>query len=511
MNTDHIDKTNLETASNQLWEILVPHLKHLSPEDFKVVELAFITMVDAHGQQRRKSGEFYVIHPTMACIILCDIGLDKDTLAACLLHDVPEDTTTTLKDLSKNFSAEIVFLVEGVTKLSKVRYYGSEEYIENLQRMLMAMSKDLRVILIKLADRLHNLQTLDHVAPEKQRRIALESVEVYAPIAERLGINFMRSEIEDASFPFLYPEEYQKYILESDLEIKARTEELDNVEIKTKEMLKQEEIADYKIKARAKKYYSIYKKIQDKHHDIGDIYDLMALRIIVPKVEDCYSVLSILHRHFTPMDCRLKDYIKLPKQNGYQSIHTTVRDPVTGFVFEFQIRTEEMNTFAEYGIAAHWAYKNKGKDDFLNMANFDWLDNALKLGTEGWSEEEYMRYMKLDLFKDRIFVMTPQNDPIDLPEGATTLDFAFKIHDQIGSKAMMAKINGKTASLDTQLKNGDIVTIITQKNQKPTRDWLAMVKTVNAARHIRQILRKSGEKLPTKQYITDRKGKVKLV
>ncbi len=507
----NINKKNLEIASNQLWDLLITHLSHLSSEDLKIVELAFITMVDAHSEQRRKSGEFYIIHPTMACIILCDMGLDKDTLAACLLHDVPEDTKVKLKDLYKNFNAEIVFLVEGVTKLSKVRYYGSEEYIENLQRMLMAMSKDLRVILIKLADRLHNLQTLDHVAPEKQRRIALESVEIYAPIAERLGINFMRSEIEDASFPFLYPEEYQKYILESDLEIKSRIEELTNVEIKTKEILEQEGIKNYKIKARAKKYYSIYKKVQDKRHEIGNIYDLMALRIIVPKIEDCYSTLSILHRHFAPIDSRFKDYIKLPKQNGYQSIHTTVRDPATGFIFEFQIRTDEMNTFAEYGVAAHWAYKNKGKEDFLHMANFDWLENALKLGTEDWSEEEYMRYMKLDLFKDRIFVMTPQNDPIDLPEGATTLDFAFKIHDQIGAKAMMAKINGKTASLDTQLKNGDIVTIVTQKNQKPSRDWLQMVKTVNAARHIRQILRKQGEKLPTKQFKETRRGAIKLV
>lgn len=501
MKTTGIDTQNLETASNQLWSILMLHLGHMSRDDLAIIELAFITMVHSHDDQRRKSGEFYIVHPVEACIILCKIGLDKDTLAACLLHDVPEDTTTTLKDLSKIFGSEIVFLVEGVTKLSKVRYYGSEEYIGNLQRMLVAMSKDLRVIIIKLADRLHNLRTLEHVKPEKQRRIALESVEVYAPIAERLGINYLRGEIEDASFPYLYPQEYQKYISESDLEIQSRSNGLSLVEKKTRNILKEEGVLDYKLQGRAKKYYSIYKKITDRHKDYKDIYDLIALRVITPDIESCYSVLASLHRGFNPLKGRLKDYIKNPKANGYQSIHTTVEDEETGFIFEFQIRTEEMNTFAEYGIAAHWAYKNKGnknKQDFLNMANFDWLEKALKLGTEGWSESEYMRYMKLDLFQDRIFVMTPHNDPIDLPEGATCLDFAFKIHDQVGAKAIMAKVNGKTTNLDSVLRNGDIVQIITHKNQKPTRNWLQMVKTVNAARHIRQILRKQGQMFPTK-------------
>lgn len=498
MKTIGIDTNNLDTATDQLWNILLLHLGHISKDDLEIIELAFITMVDSHKDQRRKSGEFYIIHPVEACIILCKIGLDKDTLAACLLHDVPEDTATTLKDLSKIFSSEIVFLVEGVTKLSKVRYYGSEEYIDNLQRMLMAMSKDLRVIIIKLADRLHNLRTLEHVKPEKQRRIALESVEIYAPIAERLGINYLRGEIEDAAFPFLYPEEYQKYISESDLEIQSRSNGLSIVEKKTKNIFKDEGIIDYKLQGRAKKYYSIYKKIHERNKDYKDIYDLIALRVVTVDIESCYSVLAALHRYFNPLVGRLKDYIKTPKANGYQSIHTTVEDEETGFIFEFQIRTNEMNTFAEYGVAAHWAYKNKGKQDFLHMANFDWLENALKLGTEGWSEEEYMRYMKLDLFQDRIFVMTPRNDPINLPEGATCLDFAFKIHDQVGAKAIMAKVNGKTTNLDSTLRNGDIVQIITHKNQKPTRNWLQMVKTVNAARHIRQILRKQGQKFPTK-------------
>jgi GTP diphosphokinase / guanosine-3',5'-bis(diphosphate) 3'-diphosphatase len=489
-----IDKNDLNLASNQLWNILKLHLDYLSLDDRKIVELAFITMVDAHDQQRRKSGEFYIIHPVSACIILTRFGIDKDTLAACLMHDVPEDTSTTLKDLSQIFSSEIVFLVEGVTKLSKIKYQGNNEYVDNLQRMFVAMSKDLRVILIKLADRLHNLRTLNHVNEAKQRRIALESVEIYAPIAERLGISYFRGEIEDAAFPYIYPEHYQKYISESNVVIESRKQILKRIELKVSELLRDNHITNFKLLSRAKRYYSIYKKSLEKHRDIEDIYDLMALRIIVPTLEDCYNSLSTLHGKYTPLEGRLKDYIKAPKKNGYQSIHTTVKDEETGVIFEFQVRTEEMNSFAEYGIAAHWSYKNK--NDILQKGNYEWINELIKLGHDDWSESEYVRYVKLDLFKDRIFVITPNGDPIDLPEGGTALDFAFKIHDAIGAKAMMAKVNGKSVSLDSALNNGDMVEIITSKNQSPTRDWLKMVKTVNAARHIRQLLRKKGEKLP---------------
>jgi GTP diphosphokinase / guanosine-3',5'-bis(diphosphate) 3'-diphosphatase len=416
-------------------------------------------------------------------------------LSACLLHDVPEDTDVTLKDLSKIFSNEVVFLVEGVTKLSKVRYQGNKDYVDNLQRMFIAMSKDLRVILIKLADRLHNLRTLSYVKLEKQSRIALESVEIYAPIAERLGISFFRGEIEDAAFPYLYPEEFQKYISESDIEINSRSERLENIKSRTKMLLTEEGLSGFKIFGRAKKYYSIFKKVVAKKRIIRDIYDLIALRIIVENVEQCYEVLSILHRHFTPLPNRLKDYIKNPKINGYQSLHSTVKDEESGDIFEFQIRTDEMNEYAEYGVAAHWAYKEKNKD-FLKRGNYEWIHELLKLGAEDWSESEYLKFMKLDLFQDRIFVMTPKGDPIDLPQNSTPLDFAFKIHDQIGSKASIAKVNGSVVKLDAILRNGDMVEIITDKKQKPNRDWLNFVKTVNAARHIRQLLRKNGESLP---------------
>lgn len=490
-----IDKQDLSNASNQLWSILKPTLQYLPEDHQEIIELAFMTMVDAHGEQRRKSGEYYIIHPVAACLILAKIGIGKTTLSACLLHDVPEDTHVTLKDLSKIFSTEIVFLVEGVTKLSKVRYQGNKDYVDNLQRMFIAMSKDIRVILIKLADRLHNLRTLNHVKPEKQQRIALESVEIYAPIAERLGISFFRGEIEDAAFPYLFPEEFQRYISESDLEINSRADKLENIKSRASELLSCEGLSTFKIVGRAKKYYSIYKKVIEKKRIIRDIYDLIALRIVVEDVERCYEVLSILHRHFTPIPNRLKDYIKNPKVNGYQSLHSTVKDEVTGDIFEFQIRTAEMNEYAEYGVAAHWAYKDKNKD-FLKRGNYEWINELLKLGSEDWSESEYLKFMKLDLFQDRIFVMTPKGDPIDLPQNSTPLDFAFKIHDQIGSKASIAKVNDIVVKLDAILKNGDMIEIITDKKQKPNRDWLNFVKTVNAARHIRQLLRKNGERLP---------------
>jgi GTP diphosphokinase / guanosine-3',5'-bis(diphosphate) 3'-diphosphatase len=490
-----IDRENLQLASEQLWSTLKLNLSYLAEKDQELVELAFITMVDAHGEQRRKSGEFYIIHPVAACLILTKIGIGRTTLSACLLHDVPEDTHVSLKDLSKIFNNEIVFLVEGVTKLSKVRYQGNKDYVDNLQRMFIAMSKDLRVILIKLADRLHNLRTLNHVKPEKQQRIALESVEIYAPIAERLGISFFRGEIEDAAFPYLYPEEYQKYISESDIEINSRSERLQSIKERTTKLLNNEGLNNFHIIGRAKKYYSIFKKVVEKKKFIKDIHDLIAMRIVVDSIEQCYEVLSILHRHFEPLEGKLKDYIKKPKINGYQSLHSTVKDNETGDIFEFQIRTDEMNEYAEYGVAAHWAYKDKNKD-FLKRGNYEWIHELLKLGAEDWSESDYLKFMKLDLFQDRIFVMTPNGDPIDLPQNSTPLDFAFKIHDQIGSKASIAKVNGVVTKLDAILHNGDMIEIITDKKQKPNRDWLNFVKTVNAARHIRQLLRKNGERLP---------------
>jgi len=495
-----IDSKSLEKASSELWEILQSKINYLPKNDQKTVELAFIQMTLAHGEVRRKSGEFYIIHPTFATLILTDFHLDKDTLAACLLHDVPEDTNVTLKEIKNDFGAEIAFLVEGVTKLSQVRYQGEDRYSENLRRMFMAMSQDLRVIFIKLADRLHNLSTLKHVDISKQKRIAKESLEIYAPIAERLGMSYFRGAIEDACFPFIYPEIYKKFIFDSDLIIEKRQKTLDKISKKIKKILQKCKMPYSQIQGRAKKYYSLYKKIQEKKYGVEEVYDLVALRLITNSVEDCYEILACLHRHFEPIPGRIKDYILRPKLNGYQSLHTTVRDPENNLIFEIQIRTNQMNDFAEYGVAAHWAYKEKIEinkteqlENIISPQTYKWLSELIELGQENWGEEEYLKHVKLDLFQDRIFVMTPKNDPIDLPIGASPLDFAYKIHQCLGEKASMAKVNGEMVKLSSQLKNGDVVEIITDKRQKPNEKWLLWVKTTQAAKQIRHFLKKQNK------------------
>ncbi len=493
---NNIDRDNLENASSQLWSILQPKIQYLSVEDQNIVELAFTQMVLAHGEMRRKSGEFYIIHPVAACLTLCDIKLDKDTLAACLLHDVPEDTDVTLKDLSKDFSSEIVFLVEGITKLSVIKYKGEDRYAENLRRMFVAMSKDLRVIFIKLADRLHNLKTLKYVQPDKQYRIAMESLDIYAPIAEKLGINYFRGEIEDAAFPYVYPEEYKQILSISDLEIKKRTKLVDRIVKKTEKTLHEEQIPFLKIIGRPKKYFSIFKKVNFKGRSIDQVYDLVALRIVTDSVDSCYQILSVLHKHFEPVENRVKDYIARPKPNGYQSIHTVVRDPQLNLTFEFQIRTEEMHDYAEYGVAAHWAYKEdkkRDKEQFLDKENLKWISELVDLGKEKMSEDEYLKHVKLDLFNDRIFVLTPKNDVINLPKGGTPLDFAFKIHEEIGLHATMAKVNGEIVKLNQELPTGAVVEILTDKRKKPNQDWLQWVKTHTAIKHIRSALKRDKE------------------
>lgn len=497
LNSQQIISTdNLDLAAKQLWDILEPKISYLNPKDKEVVEMAFTQMVLAHGETRRKSGEFYIIHPVFACLTLAEMFLDKDTLAACLMHDVPEDTSVTLKDLAKDFSSEIVFLVEGVTKLSSVKYKGEDRYAENLRRMFVAMSKDLRVIFIKLADRLHNLKTLEFVKPEKRQRIALESIEIYAHLAERLGISYFRGEIEDTAFPYLYPEEYQKFLNDPDLNIQKREKELLKMIEKTKTILQEEKIDYKRITGRAKRYYSLYKKLLEKNKTLEDIYDLVALRLIVEDIPACYHVLSILHRRFEPLEGRIKDYIQRPKENGYQSLHTTVKDKETGIILEFQIRTQEMHDYAEFGVASHWSYKEKNKINKKNLAQivnpetYKWLSELIELGKQDWSEQEYLQHVKLNLFQDRIFVMTPQNDPISLPVGATALDFAYKIHREVGEHALMAKVNGEIVKLSDTLRNGDVVEIITSKNQKPKADWLKWIITSQARNQIKIFLRK---------------------
>jgi GTP diphosphokinase / guanosine-3',5'-bis(diphosphate) 3'-diphosphatase len=492
-----ISRDNLEIASKQLWEFLKPRLSYLSQIDLEQVEIAFMQMVEAHQEQRRKSGEYYIIHPASACITLADMKLDRDTLIAVLLHDVPEDTEVSLRELEKIFSREVIFLISGVTKLSSIKYQGEDRYAENLRRMFVAMSRDIRVIFIKLADRLHNLETLDALPPEKARRIALESLEIYAPIAERLGMGKFQDRLENLSFPYAYPQEYKALVEEVKQEYDIRQNVLEHIQKNIEHIFDQENITNIKIYGRAKKYYSLYKKL-GAGKTVDEVYDLIALRIITKDIASCYQVFSVIQSHFEPLENRVKDYIAKPKDNGYQSIHTTVRDKGTGTVFELQIRTEEMHEYCEYGVASHWSYKQKSDIEthsFIDTDKFKWIQDLVNLGKEPLSEEEYLQYVKLDLFQDQIFVMTPKGDAIRLIEGATALDFAFRIHQDIGRHASLAKVNGSPVKLSENLKNGDIVEIITDKKQKPHRDWLNMVKTPSAARTIRNNLRKQGVKL----------------
>lgn len=489
-----ISENSLDQAKNQLWVEFEQYLTYFDNHEKEFIELAFYQMCDAHDVQRRKSGEFYILHPVMAAITLCKIGLDKDTIAACLLHDVPEDTQVGISDIEKNFGKEVAFLVSGITKLGKVKYQGDQRYAENLRKMFVTMSQDLRVIFIKLADRLHNLQTLEHLPREKQQRIALESLEIYAPIAERLGMGKFRGEIEDLVFPFLYPERYKEFLQKSELKIDIRKGQVDNIIENIKLLLQNNHLSYESIQGRAKRYYSIYKKIVDRQIDLENMKDLVAIRIITKEIGECYEILSMITREFEIIPNSSKDYISHPKPNGYQSLHVSVIDPVSKVAFEIQIRTKLMHEFCEYGVAAHWAYKENrsasNTKQLLEPENLKWITELVELSQAKISDEEYLKKVKIDVFADRIFVLTPKNDVIDLQAGATVLDFAFMIHENIGSKAVMAKVNGNPVKLTQVLQSGDMVEIMTDKKQTPKQDWLNYVTTNQAAKKIRAILRK---------------------
>lgn len=492
-----IDNKSQELASRQLFELIAQKVAYLSQEDQNIVELAFWQMSEAHGEERRKSGEFYISHPVAVCLLLAEMKMDKDTLAGALLHDVPEDTSVGLDELKKVFSNEILFLISGVTKLSQIKYQGEDRYAENLRKMFVSMSRDLRVIFIKLADRIHNLSTLEALPPTKAKRIALESVEIYAPIAERLGMTHFKELIQEICFKYLYSSEYNQLISLSHVEFNRREKLMKQVSKKVEQILIKSKINYIKIYGRAKKYYSLHKKLKEKQ-SLDKIYDLVALRIITKNVGECYEILSLLHRNFELIGGRVKDYIENPKDNGYQSIHTTLHDNRIKFDFEVQIRTQEMHEFAEYGVASHWSYKQGVSietNSFLDKERMKWIGELLEIGKEKLSEEEYLKFIRLDLFKDRIFVMTPKGDAIDLPSGATALDFAFRIHAGVGSRAIRAMVNGEIQKISYELKNGDVVFIDTDKNQVPRRSWLDVVKTRHATRSIKSILRKRGEEV----------------
>jgi guanosine-3',5'-bis(diphosphate) 3'-pyrophosphohydrolase len=475
-------------------------LKNPSENDIKIISRAFDFSLKSHEKQERFSGEPYFIHPFEVAKILARLQLDASTVAAGLLHDVCEDCQVTgektnidEKMIKKEFGSEVAFLVSGVTKLGQLKYKGEKEKVENLRRMFLAMAKDIRVVLIKLADRLHNIRTVEFIPKEKQKRFAMETLDVYAPLANRLGMGCIKGELEDMSFPYVFPEEYKKAkdLLKNKYEQKEKN--LAKIKYKLTEELKNNDIKDIKIDSRVKHIYSLFKKLKrpEINMDINLIYDLIAIRIIVKNIEDCYRVLGIIHKMWKPLPEKIKDYIALPKPNGYQSLHTTVFAD-NGNITEIQIRTEEMHKEAESGIAAHWAYDemDKPKTDVKFNPSLNWVNQLVDWQKEISKSKDFWETLKIDFFNDRVFCFTPKGDVIDLPQGATAIDFAYTVHAEIGNQAVGARVNNKFVSLETELKNGDIVEIKTQKNKKPSREWIAHAKTSLARKKIKSALKK---------------------
>ncbi|MDU1855400.1 MAG: bifunctional (p)ppGpp synthetase/guanosine-3',5'-bis(diphosphate) 3'-pyrophosphohydrolase, partial [Clostridium baratii] len=429
--------------------------------DIDVIKKAYEVAKEAHKDQKRISGEPYITHPIDVACILAELGMDTSTIAAGLLHDVIEDTDYTYEDMAREFSEEIANLVEGVTKLGKIQYKTKEEQqADNVRKMLLAMAKDIRVIIIKLADRLHNLRTLKFMRKEKQRQKAKETLDIYAPLAHRLGMSKIKWELEDLAFRYLHEEEYYDLVKKIAEKRVEREEYIDSV-IKDLDDKLQDAGIDADIEGRPKHFYSIYRKMVNKHKSIEQIFDLTAIRILVNSVKDCYGVLGIVHTIYKPIPGRFKDYIAMPKPNMYQSLHTTVIGP-QGKTFEIQIRTFEMHKTAEYGIAAHWKYKEGGEDD--KGVDFEtklaWLRDILEWQKETSDAEEFIEGFKIDLFSDEVFVFTPKGVVINLASGSTPIDFAYRIHTDIGNRCIGAKVNGKIVPLDYKLKTGEIVEII---------------------------------------------------
>lgn len=471
-----------------------------SDEDLELVKKAYEFAAHAHEGQKRKSGEPYIIHPLAVAENLIDFHLDTPTIAAALLHDVVEDTRYTLRDLQNEFGDEIAFIVAGVTKLDKIRYKGTERSAESLRKMFLAIAEDVRIVLLKLVDRLHNMATLKYVAPEKQKRIALETLEIYAPLAYRLGIGELKGQLEDLAFPYVYPKEHEWLLKSVKDHFEDRHQYIERLKPVVAEELTNEKISFLDLHARAKHHYSLYKKLLKYDMDINKVFDLVALRIVVPNIEQCYAALGVIHKVWRPVPGLVKDYIALPKPNGYRSLHTTVFGP-EGHTVEFQIRTESMHVEAENGIAAHWAYsETKGTRAYTkHLASFaprkelNWIHQLREWQKDFENPDEFLESLKIDFFRNRIFVLSPKGDVFDLPEGATPVDFAYHVHSDIGDSAVGAKVNGKMIALDHPLKNGEVVEILTQKNKKPSSDWLGFVKTGQARKRIAAFIKKIRE------------------
>jgi GTP pyrophosphokinase len=468
--------------------------------DPALVQKAFEFAKAAHGDQKRSSGEEYIFHPLKVAQTLSDLKLGPKTIVAGLLHDVVDDTTKTLKDIEKEFGKEVAFLVEGVSKLGKLRYPKSFEMksaksrlespidlkAENLRKMFFAMGQDIRVVLIKLADRLHNMETLGALPPEKRNRIALETLEIFAPLANRLGIGDIKGRLEDLSFPYLYPKEYEWLVKNTKERYEQRERQIKKIKPLLAKILKEGHIEFLDIHSRSKHSWSLYQKLLRHDMDFDRIYDLVALRIIVKDVKTCYEALGVVHKSWRPLPGRIKDYIAFPKPSGYQALHTTVFAP-EGQIVEIQVKTEAMHQEAEFGIAAHWAAK-EGINLKTQRKKFSWVQQLKDWQSKITGPEEFLEGLKVDFFKNRIFILTPKGDIIDLPEGATAIDFAYAIHTDVGNHCIGVKINGKMARVSQPLKNTDVVEIILDKNKKPSLDWLKFAKTNLAKSRIKSAL-----------------------
>lgn len=478
-------------------------LKNYPPQS--IVSQAYEFAKNAHKDAKRLTGDPYITHCLAVAKTVRDWQLDGSSIAAALLHDVVEDTVYALKDIEERFGVEIAFLVSGLTKLKTFRYPTKDPDVENLRKLIISFSRDLRVVIIKLADRLHNMQTLGALTAEDQKRVALETADIYAPLAYRLGMQRLSGELEDLTFPYLQPTEYEwlkKTVKEKFSERQRYAEKLKPLVLKK---LLEHGIKPLEIDSRAKRWSSLYKKLLRSGMNLEKIYDLVALRIIVKTVEECYAVLGVIHKNWQPLPGRIKDYIARPKPNGYKSLHTTVFC-VDNKITEIQIRTQEMHDEAELGIAAHWAYQQI-KDSKKHYEKWKgvtqrkellWVEQLRNWQKSFGNQKEFIDAIKVEFFKDRIFAITPQNDVIDLPAGATPVDFAYRIHSEIGNQCVGAKVNGQIASLDCELNSGDVVEIITQKGKKPSPDWLRFIKTSFAANYIKKALRAKNKNLRDK-------------
>ena len=481
------------TSPDELYQELVKSVKKYHPStDLTMIEKAYQVAKAAHKDQVRKSGEPYIIHPLCVGIILADLELDKESIAAGLLHDVVEDTPMTTEDVAREFGDEVALLVDGVTKLGQLSYSADkvDEQAENLRKMFLAMAKDIRVILIKLADRLHNMRTLKYMRPEKQKEKARETMDIYAPIAQRLGISKVKIELDDLALKYLEPEVYYDLVAQIADKKSVREKYVKSIVAEVKQHMDNANI-EADVQGRVKHFFSIYKKMVNQDKTLDQIYDLFAVRILVESVKDCYAALGVIHEMYKPIPGRFKDYIAMPKENMYQSLHTTLIGS-NGQPFEIQIRTFEMHKAAEYGIAAHWKYKEASdgkKADVSEEEKLTWLRQILEWQRDMSDNKEFMNLLKsdLDLFSDSVYCFTPTGEVKNLPAGSTPIDFAYSIHSAVGNKMIGARVNGKLVTIDYEIQNGDRIEILTSQNSKgPSRDWLNVVKSTQAKSKINQ-------------------------